>query len=80
MIIKNIYRKVRKTEGLKLSGEFDTLFAEVSAADGRHVEENLYKMARILLQKQDSDIQKSMSVSLHSPLEKKRKKFGCCEV
>ena len=71
------YRKIRKADGLKLSNEFDTLFAEVSAADGRYVEENLCKMSRILLEKQDLDIKKSMAVSLHNPTQKK-KKLGCC--
>ena len=72
------YRKIRKADGLRLSSEFDTLFAEVSAADGRYVEENLCKMSRILLQKQDLDIEKSMAVSLHNPAQKKKKLFGCC--
>ena len=72
----HFYRKVRKADGLKLSSEFDTLFAEVSAADGRHVEENLSKMARILLEQQDLEIQKSMAVSLHDPVKKKKKM--CC--
>ena len=67
---------MRKADGLKLSSEFDTLFAEVSAADGRHVEENLSKMARILLEQQDLEIQKSMAVSLHDPVKKKKKM--CC--
>ena len=61
---------------MKLSSEFDTLFAEVSAADGRNVEENLSKMARILLEQQDLEIQKSMAVSLHDPVKKKKKM--CC--
>ena len=67
---------MRKADGLKLSSEFDTLFAEVSAADGRNVEENLSKMARILLEQQDLEIQKSMAVSLHDPVKKKKKM--CC--
>lgn len=52
-------RKVRKVDGLKLSGEYGTLFDEVSAADGRNVEANLLQMAKLCAEKQDLDIQKA---------------------
>lgn len=68
-------RKVRKADGLKLSSEFGTLFGEVSAADGRNVEQNLLQMSRLLLEKQDLDIQKAMSLSLHV---KRKGKKSCC--
>ena len=73
-------RKVRKADGLKLSSEFETLFDEVSAADGRNVEANLLRMAKLLREKQDLDIEKAKqkptaAVSLHS---KKTKKKKCC--
>ena len=71
-------RKVRKADGLKLSSEFETLFDEVSAADGRNVEANLLQMAKLLREKQDLDIQKAKqkpAVSLHTKSTKKKK---CC--
>ena len=70
-------RKVRKADGLKLSSEFETLFDEVSAADGRNVEANLLQMAKLLREKQDLDIQKAKEkpVSLHT---KSTKKKNCC--
>ena len=77
------FRKVRKADGLKLSSEYGTLFGEVSAADGRNVEGNLLQMAKLLREKQDLDIQRSVSL-LHEAKAKKeqqatkKKKFGCC--
>ena len=74
-------RKVRKAEGLRLSSEFETLFDEVSAADGRNVEANLWQMAKLLREKQDRDIQKAMAVSLHNThkrIKQKKKKNLCC--
>ncbi len=68
---------MRKADGLKLSSEFQTLFGEVSAADGRNVEIKLWEMAKILQEKQDLDIQKAMTLSLEKK-SKQNKKFLCC--
>ena len=74
-------RKVRKAEGLRLSSEFESLFAEVSAADGRNVENNLLEMAKLLREKQDRDIERAMAaaVSLHQKHQNRaKKKKTCC--
>ena len=76
-----IHRQVRKSDGLKLSSEYGTLFAEVSAADGRNVEANLLQMAKLLQEKQDLDIQKAAAaatMSLSANTKRRHKKFDCC--
>ena len=60
-----------------MSSEFQTLFGEVSAADGRNVEKKLWEMAKLLQEKQDHDIQKAMTLSLNKK-SKHDKKFLCC--
>ena len=72
---------MRKAEGLRLSSEFESLFAEVSAADGRNVENNLLEMAKLLREKQDRDIERAMAaaVSLHQKHQNRaKKKKTCC--
>lgn len=67
--------KVRKVDGMKLASEYETLFDEVSAADGRNVEVNLLQLAKLLAEKQDLDIQKSMTLNAKK-LRKEKK--NCC--
>ncbi|CAB4061845.1 RASEF [Lepeophtheirus salmonis] len=67
-------RKVQTLEGLQLSCQFDTLFHEVSALNGIHVEHALTQMVKLLLQKEDREIQKAMKLGLKKEFRKQR----CC--
>ena len=70
-------RKVRKTEGLRLSEAFtDCLFAEVSAADGKNVEPSMMELAALLKEKEDINIQKALTITLNEEAARKKKK--CC--
>ena len=72
-------RKVRKTEGLKLSEAFtDCLFAEVSAADGKNVESSMMDLANLLKEKEDITMQKALTISLNEEAARKKKKNKCC--
>ena len=71
-------RKVRKTEGLRLSETFtDCLFAEVSAADGKNVESSMMDLANLLKEKEDITMQKALTISLNEEAARK-KKSKCC--
>ncbi len=61
----SIYRKVRKTEGLKVSRVYpDCLFSEVSARDGRNVDQAMTDLARVLKENQDRDMRKAKTITL----------------
>ena len=73
-----VCRKVRKTEGLRLSETFtDCLFAEVSAADGKNVESSMMDLANLLKEKEDITMQKALTISLNEEAARK-KKSKCC--
>lgn len=65
---------MRKNEGLSLANQYDTLFGEVSAADGQNVESVLLDLAKVLREKEDLDMQKALKLSI----EKEDKKKKCC--
>lgn len=76
----SICRKVRKNEGVILAETYSTLFAEVSAAaeirDGS-VEDALNKLAKVLLQREDLDMQRAINLVLEAEQDGSRKK-KCC--
>jgi hypothetical protein len=49
------------------------LFGEVSAADGRNVDHCLTELAKLLAERQDFDIQKTIKLS-----KKENEKSKCC--
>ena len=73
------YRGVRKADGLKLANQYSTMFAEVSAADGRNIESAITEMAKLLKEKFYKDLQRGKTNAEAISLEKnKKKKKGCC--
>ena len=65
-------RRVRKSEGLKLARAYSTLFGEVSALDGRNVDHAIIELAKLLAERQDFNIQKTIKLS------EKQEKKSCC--
>lgn len=77
--LSSFLRRVRKTDGLRLSEEYSILFGETSAFDGRHVDQVLLELASELRQRQDLDMQKTLTLSLEAGEEDiKSKKKSCC--
>lgn len=66
-------RVVKTKDGNKLSVEYDGIFFETSAKNGINIKESMEAMARILKEKEDKDIEKS----LHLEDNTAKKKFCC---
>lgn len=64
-----------------MSEEYETLFGETSAADGRNVEKTLWELARLLREREDQDIQKALRLSLDTEDDGrgKKKAKSCCK-
>jgi hypothetical protein len=67
-------RRVRKSDGLQLSRQYNTLFSEVCAADGRNIEASITELAKLLRDREDLDMQTALTLSAN----KEHKKRGCC--
>ena len=74
MLLSLPFRQVRKSDGVKLSRQYSTLFFEVSAADGRNVDRSLTELAKLLEERQDFNIQKTIKLSE----KKSANKNSCC--
>ncbi len=57
---------------MKLARSYSTLFGEVSAADGRNVDHTMTELAKLLAERQDFNIQKTIKLS------EKQNKNKCC--
>ena len=72
---------MRKADGLRLANQYSTVFAEVSAADGRNIESAITEMAKLLKDKFYTDLQRGKANAETITLEKnKKKKNSCCTI
>ncbi|KAK3094769.1 hypothetical protein FSP39_005976 [Pinctada imbricata] len=65
-------RAVKSKDGLKLTMEYDGIFYETSAKSGNNIKECMDALARVLKEKEDDELEKSLH--LEDPVKKK----SCC--
>ncbi|CAH1786196.1 unnamed protein product [Owenia fusiformis] len=68
-------RPVKTKDGDNLAHEFDSLFFETSAKSGANVAEAIQAMARVLTEKEDRELEKSVQLGQNGDV---KKKGGCC--
>ncbi|XP_077978364.1 EF-hand calcium-binding domain-containing protein 4B-like isoform X2 [Glandiceps talaboti] len=67
-------RQVKQKEGHRLAEDFESLFFEGSAKSGYNVDECIQAMARKLLEREDQEMEKALT--LGNEIQKKK---GCCD-